>query len=99
MACVFSYEEVTASWTIAKETESDPFFTCTLKEGTVLSLTKSSDNAASISLSTPDGLHVQLLPNGKVNQRIVHQSESTKKLNEISRVIGSDVGRSTYHKI
>lgn len=80
------------SWCFQDKLSNEPYATLTLRDGTILSVSKS-DSSTVITLSTADGLVIDFLPDKKICQRITGFENIYKGVSEfeISRMIYSDV--------
>jgi hypothetical protein len=79
------------SWSLDDQKTKVPYATLRLRDGTVLSVKKSA-SSTSITLSTADGLVIDLLPGKKICQRICGVQNINKDVSEveIGRIIHSD---------
>jgi hypothetical protein len=83
---------MTLTWSFQNNSIKSPHATLSLRDGTVLSLSKL-NNSMIMTLSTADGLVIDFLPDRKVCQRITCFESINKAISEveISRMIYPNV--------
>lgn len=88
----YASRDMTLSWSFQSKSAKCSYATLNLRDGTVLSVKKSS-GPTSITISTADGLVVDFLPEKKILQRISCFESINNSVTELemSRMIHSDV--------
>jgi hypothetical protein len=88
---IYASSDLSLSWSLDDQKSKVPYVTLCLRDGTVLSIRKLA-SSTSITLSTADGLVIDLLPDKKICQRISGFQSINKDVSEveIGRMIHSD---------